>query len=206
MDTLPHRDPVWLRQKYEVEGLSTYDIGRLVGRDPKGVYTQLKRFGIPTRPRGLNLKKVSDYGGDNYVLNGGANRWVGRKHSETSKALMSFKARGPRPWLCSDRNGMADRTGATNPNYKDGSSPDRQRIYAHGKVRALLRYIYARDRYQCVRCGAVKTKPRSLHAHHIAPWGDTPALRFEPTNLVTLCRSCHSWVHSRKNAGREYIE
>ena len=36
-----HLDKDWLYQKYVVEGLSTYDIGKIVGRNPKNVYNKL---------------------------------------------------------------------------------------------------------------------------------------------------------------------
>jgi hypothetical protein len=31
----------------------------------------------------------------------------------------------------------------------------------------------------------------SLHTHHIEPWSLNKALRFDLSNLVTLCKSCH---------------
>jgi len=48
-------DREWLYQKYVVEGLGTYRIGQIVGRDPKRVYEWLIGYGIPTRKRGWNL-------------------------------------------------------------------------------------------------------------------------------------------------------
>lgn len=57
----PHLDPVWLRQKYEAEGLSTYEIGAIVGRDPKRIHEKLRDFGIQTRLRGANLRGEDCY-------------------------------------------------------------------------------------------------------------------------------------------------
>jgi hypothetical protein len=194
--TALHLDAEWLRQKYEVEGLSTYEIARLVQRDPKRVYEKLRDFGIPTRPRGLNLR----HGGrDNYILNGGVPTFLGRSHSAETRRKLSVAASRPKPWIRGQRNGMAGRTGSSNPNYKDGSSPERQRLYASGEGRALIRAVYARDGYRCTSCGAGKTGPRSLHAHHVKPWAEYPELRFEIENLVTLCRDCHHAAH-RKTA------
>ncbi len=196
-----HFDPEWLRQKYEVEGLSTYDIGKIVGRDPKGIYVQLVRFGIATRPRGLNLK-----GADNFMSQPGAvNPFRGHKHTAATKKTLSRKASISKPWLRGKANGMSGRTGATNPNFKDGSSPDRQRLYASGDGKDFLRAIYARDKYTCQRCGASKKGPRDLHAHHLKRWAGNPTLRFDASNVVTLCRTCHRWVHSTKNVSSEYL-
>lgn len=102
-------------------------------------------------------------------------------------------------------NPMFGRFGTANPNYVDGSSPERQRSYVQAIGRAFLQAVYKRDAYQCARCGSPKRKPRWLHAHHIAPWAGNKALRFDMANAVTLCRLCHSWVHSKANVAREFL-
>jgi thymidylate synthase (FAD) len=195
-----HLDPVWLRDQYETRGLSTYEIGALVGRDPKRIHDKLRDFGIPTRPRGQNLR-----GADNYVLGGRGNPWLGHRHSDATRERLSKSATKPKPWLRGARNGMSGRTGASNPRYRDGSSPERQRIYASGEWAAIVREVYARDGFRCRRCAAPKRGPRSLHAHHIAPWSEAPALRFDIANMVTLCRGCHEWVHSRENVDGDHL-
>lgn len=32
------------------------------------------------------------------------------------------------------------------------------------------------------------------------------ALRFDHSNAVTLCRSCHAWVHSNNNKNKEFLQ
>lgn len=196
-----HLDPDWLRQKYEVEGLSTYDIGAIVGRDPKRVYQKLIDFGIPTRPRGLNLK-----GEDCHMKRAGAvNPFLGKKHSDETRKTLSEKASVAKPYLRGRRNGMSGRTGESNPNFKDGSSPERQRQYASAQWKVLIRSVYARDGYRCRRCNAPKKGQRGLHAHHVKPWAGNPQLRFDASNLITLCRACHEWVHSTQNTSGELL-
>lgn len=195
-----HLNPEWLRTKYIDEGMSTYDIAKIVNRDPKNIYMKLRDFGIPTRPRGENLR-----GADCYMKSGGVNPFAGRKHTEETKRAISSAASVPKPNLRGAKNGMHGRVGALNPRYRDGSSPERQRSYASGEGREFLRNTYARDSYRCRRCGAGKCGPRSLHAHHIRPWAGNPSLRFDMENVVTLCRPCHQWVHSRENTDREFI-
>lgn len=102
-------------------------------------------------------------------------------------------------------NPMYGRVGAMNPRYVDGSSPERQRLYARHDWKQFLRQIYRRDGFCCVRCRAPKSGPKSLHAHHIKPWAGNPDLRFNENNVVTLCRRCHDWVHSNRNSAREYL-
>lgn len=219
MNTKPkHLDPVWLRQKYEVEGLSTYDIGKIVGRDPTRVYDKLIDFGIPTRPRGLNLSKKagrhSQSGPDSNLGRNGqhnymkqpnvVNPFLGKHHSEATKKILSQKASVPKPYLRGELNGMSGRTGQSNPNYKDGSAPERQCAYVSAKWKKVLRRIYARDQGICKRCNLAKHGYRAMHAHHIHPWAGNPDLRFDESNIVTLCRECHRWVHSPLNLNREF--
>lgn len=201
----PHLDRDWLHQKYIVEGLSTYEIGAIVGRDPKRVYEKLKDFGIPTRPRGLNLKSAEV----NYMKRSARgevdNPFKGHSHSDATKAILSEKAKVPKPYIRGERNGMSGRTGESNPNYKDGSAPERQRLYASAEWKAVIRAVYKRDGYKCLRCGSGHVGKKKLHAHHIKPWAGNPDVRFDLDNLVTLCRECHEWVHSSANLSRDYL-
>jgi HNH endonuclease len=43
-----------------------------------------------------------------------------------------------------------------------------------------------RDNFKCVLCGECAGV-----VHHIKPWARHEELRFEPLNLVTLCKACH---------------
>ena len=218
-------DEAWLRQKYIVEELSTYKIAKLVGRNPKQVYEWLVGYGIPTRQRGWKTEST----GAPYQ----SKVWLEREYIERQRAANDIAAEFgvteanilhylrkfsiPRRDMASIRknkywglrgkgNGMFGRTGETNPHYTDGSSPERQRLYASSVGKEVIKQVYARDNYRCVRCGAPKTTPRSLHAHHIHSWAGNPELRFDPSNFVTLCRNCHSWVHSKANTNRDFIE
>lgn len=129
--------------------------------------------------------------------------WL-RKHGIPRRSIS--EARSVKYWGANgEANPMYGKTGALNPRYVDGSSPERQRSYAQAAGQDFLRAVYKRDGYCCRRCGAPKTTPKSIHAHHIKPWAGNPALRFDLDNAVTLCRPCHSWVHSRANVNREWL-
>jgi hypothetical protein len=203
MNTKPlHLNPDWLRQKYLIEGLSTYEIAAIVSRDPKCVYQKLRDFGIPTRPRGHNLAA-----GDCYMLHPELpNPFLGRSHSDETRSILREAASKPKPHIRGGRNGMSGRTGETNPNYKGGDCPERQRLYASGEAKEFLRTVYKRDGYVCRRCGSGKKALRGLHAHHLKDWARHPELRFDLDNVVTLCRPCHEWVHSKSNLQQDFIE
>lgn len=55
--------------------------------------------------------------------------------------------------------------------------------------------VYRRDNYTCQRCGERSTRKNRLHAHHIKYWADSPELRFEVSNGLLLCGSCHAREH-----------
>ena len=95
--------------------------------------------------------------------------------------------------------------GENNPAWNGGTTPERQRLYKQGHWREFSQSIYERDGFRCHRCGRPKGRPKSLHAHHLKPWANNPALRFDPDNCVTLCHRCHVWVHSSANVNREFL-
>lgn len=129
--------------------------------------------------------------------------WL-RRHGIDRRTVS--EAREIKHWgVFGEANPMHGKTGAANPRYVDGSSPERQRLYVQGHGRAFLRDVLRRDEYRCRRCGAPKSSPKSLHVHHIKTWAGNEALRFDMGNAVTLCRPCHSWVHSLANESREWL-
>lgn len=69
----------------------------------------------------------------------------------------------------------------------------------------LRRRVFRRDKHRCKWCGKVgkrgKTKKGtyfSLQAHHIKTWAAAPLLRFEISNLITLCQDCHKKVWGKE--------
>jgi hypothetical protein len=61
-------------------------------------------------------------------------------------------------------------------------------LFLRSKFSVISADIKRRDRFICVLCEKVGN---FLHTHHIEPWSRKPELRFDPTNLVTLCKRCH---------------
>lgn len=96
------------------------------------------------------------------------------------------------------QNGMYGKCGKQNPNWDGGHSPERQSQYARFAWKELAKTILKRDNYKCKRCGANHNKNNKLVVHHIKQWSKYPELRFEPTNLITICNICHKKIHSKK--------
>jgi len=92
-------------------------------------------------------------------------------------------------------NPMYGRIGRLNPNWNGGHSPERQSKYARYFWKELAKSILKRDNYRCQDCNAPHNKNHKLIVHHIKEWSKYPKLRFETSNLITLCESCHKKRH-----------
>jgi len=57
---------------------------------------------------------------------------------------------------------------------------------------AFRKSVRQRDDNSCQWPGCPATK--RLEVHHIRKWSAHPELRFEVSNGITLCKSCHSRV------------
>jgi len=74
-------------------------------------------------------------------------------------------------------------------------------------------YVRKRDNYTCrvsvirpdLKCGIRLPPPYSalLHTHHIVP---LPKGSNHPSNLISLCKDCHSKVHGGKNFGKSITD
>lgn len=100
--------------------------------------------------------------------------------------------------LSGEVNGMFGRRGIDCPNWKGGSTPERQALYSSQEWAQAIRKVWARDRGICQRCDTKKEPGVEFHIHHIVPFRVTE-LRTEVTNLILVCKKCHKWIHSRKN-------
>jgi len=125
--------------------------------------------------------------------------WL-RKHKIQRRSVSESRAK--KHWGASGKqNGMYDKGGSKNPNWKGGVTPERQAFYSSNEWKKARKAVYKRDKCQCKRCGA---KNKILHIHHIVSFANKE-LRDEVSNLVLLCVDCHHFVHSRENINKEYI-
>lgn len=49
------------------------------------------------------------------------------------------------------------------------------------------RNLYISAHYECAMCGIRK----KLEVHHVVPYHVSEKLRYDQSNLITLCRECH---------------
>jgi hypothetical protein len=94
-----------------------------------------------------------------------------RRHSEKTKQIISIKTSGP-----------------NNHGWKGGRGT---LPYGPEFTRKFKRLIRERDNYTCQRCGKTQEQQgRTLHVHH----RDRDKFNNDPTNLITICSSCHVWI------------
>ena len=181
------RDAAALEREYIERGRSTYDIARWLGCNAKTVHSALRRHGIPTRPRGQNLK-----GDDNYMRPPGVvNPFLGRRHTVDTRKLLSERARadeGRAVRMTGRANPMYGRRGKDSPGWRGGCTPN----YLQGRTRSELRQwrerVLARDGHRCRICG----RTDDVEVHHLLPYLKYPDLRAVDDNGVVLCTWCHA--------------
>lgn len=103
------------------------------------------------------------------------------------------------------RNPMYGRINFLNPNWKGGITPDRQLLYQSKEWIKVIKKLWKRDKAKCQRCGFKAKKHGELHAHHITGF-EAKEARTSLSNLVLLCKKCHSFVHSKKNIQGEFLD
>jgi hypothetical protein len=72
-----------------------------------------------------------------------------------------------------------------------GETAKKRNNWSYKKFRAAC---LKRDGYMCRICGSNK----DLQVHHIEPFATFPALRYEPSNGITLCSKCHKELHRKE--------
>lgn len=97
-------------------------------------------------------------------------------------------------------------SGEKHPNWQGGPTSSRSRAYRGPGWTRIANKIRKRDKNTCQHCGVTEAEVgRKLEVHHITPFcqfaGDNRKAN-RPSNLVTLCKSCHmkaEWKWRQEN-------
>lgn len=57
--------------------------------------------------------------------------------------------------------------------------------------------VFERDGWKCQGCG----RTSDLEAHHIESWVENYELRYDVSNGITYCESCHVGIHKKERMG-----
>lgn len=201
--SIPRPDADTLRRLYLEQGLGCPEIARLFERDAKTAYYWLQQAGIPTRPRGADERQ--------HFKKGAPGAFKGRRHTPEAiaKVKAATAAQGRVPYRRNGKHWLVGLPPNANPNWKGGATPERQEFYRSTEWKRVALLVWRRANACCERCGLDSRKrdtetSQKFHIHHVVSFA-VRELRVEPTNLVLLCPTCHYFVHSSKNVGREFL-
>lgn len=82
------------------------------------------------------------------------------------------------------------RGGENNWNWKGGVTPQNVLIRQSAEYKLWRKEVFEKDKYTCQCCG--DDSGGNLEAHHIENFSSNEDLRFEISNGITMCRSCHN--------------
>lgn len=86
------------------------------------------------------------------------------------------------------------------------SDTQRKRFRSSRRWTAMAQAVKQRDCYLCRLClAAGRLTVDRLEVHHITPLAEDWARRLDPTNLITLCSTCHAQAEGFGTAEREEL-
>ncbi len=151
--------------------------------------------------RGMSAAEIATEAGCtvNNILHWLSKHNIPRRTISEARAVKHWGAAGP-------DNPMYGKCDEANPRWLGGVSPERQKIYSRHLWKELKKAVFARDEYKCRRCRKKPVGHRQLHTHHPKRWATHKMERFNIDNIITLCRKCHEFIHSKRNVSREFLE
>lgn len=97
--------------------------------------------------------------------------------------------------------------GKRSVHWKGGVTPQRIIECRKLKYKEFIKLVLMRDKYICQLCGVKTTtgKKVKLEVHHIKSYAEHIDLRYDISNVITLCRPCHINT-MRKPTRRKILE
>jgi hypothetical protein len=203
-------DVEMLKGLYLEQRKTTREIAAITGASPKTVIRRLQAAGVELRAPGpehhMQLKdavwlrhqyevlgKSSILIADEIGASGGVVATWLRQHGIKARPRGQNKGRkfGDefRKKLSEAKKGKY--TGKANPNWRGAKVHPDKRLRASYATKKWSADVRERDGHKCVECGS----SGKLHAHHIKPWKQAPELRWDLSNGITLCPTCHQKAH-----------
>ena len=208
---------------YVTNGMGTYQIAKLVNRDPKRVYSWLKDWDIPIRKRqweavsGNQPYHKKEWLSRAYVNEKRAAIDIANQFNVSENNILFFlhkfgiktrrmdEIRMIKYWGQSGpENPMYGKNGKANPNWRGGFTPERQSFYSSEIWKNTAQKIWKRDKATCQRCFLKADGVVQMHIHHIISFA-VKKYRVEESNLVLFCKPCHNFIHSLENEEKAFI-
>ncbi len=122
---------------------------------------------------------------------------------ETKKKMIKFCKKGctcKRHDILVNKLKSEKTKGENGSNWRGGITRKNLLIRTSLKSIRFRKSALERDNYKCVYCG--DRRGGNLEIHHVKSFSQYPELRFEFSNVVTLCRKCH---RKTENWGRQKV-
>lgn len=150
------------------------------------VLRKLKEFGIEPHAKGPMRKRV-------YARCAYCSKEIERRPSTLSaKNFCNYD--------CYHKWMVGNTCGENSVNWKGGITAISSNNLKTPEFR-MLKKVVLRLFPVCVMCG----EDSNLHVHHIKTRREYPELSFTLSNLITLCRSCHSHIKGKEHDYEEYF-
>lgn len=215
-----YRDPTWLRYQYREVGLTVPEMAEKAGASRVVVRKWMDRYDIETTGRGYTPDNT-DYRDEDWlsfmyhereytmeeiadvcdVSPSTIHRWMGKFDIQSRDDGAHMRDFNPMkdPEVVANHP-VAGVSGEEHPFYKGEPHGWRSR----NPWLRTRRFVIQRDDEECVLCGLTREEHRErygqdLDVHHIHPTSEGGP-KYEPSNLMTLCRACHSDAHSQPNS------
>lgn len=82
-------------------------------------------------------------------------------------------------------------------------NPEHDAVYRDSRWNKVKPIVHRRDNGLCRQCFELQKYQASQLVHHIVEPEDDLSLAYEPSNLISLCESCHQKIHKEYRAGRK---
>lgn len=135
---------------------------------------------------------------------------MGREISTEARQKISDTLKGNIPWnkgvrgvvKYSEKTKLRMRgrhAGENHYNWKGGVTPEIRRIRNSTEYKVWRLAVFERDGFRC-QMPQCDQEERYLHAHHTKTFSERPDLRFDVSNGVTLCKTCHNGIRGQEQA------
>jgi hypothetical protein len=140
------------------------------------------------KPSGRKGKKISEEQKQKLILS-----HLGKKLSNETKKKLSIKMLGRKKSIEHRKNIGRSRIGEKSHFWKGGVTKENELIRKSLSTKIWRESVFERDDFTCRIC---LNRGGELHPHHIESFALYPELRFSISNGITLCKSCHFFIHN----------
>jgi hypothetical protein len=211
---IPYRNKDWLYNEYIVKGREANDIAKECGINQRTLREWISYFQLNNKYKSKTEKltkdviedlyfkqhKTSEEIGDMYDLTGNTVinviRSYGYQIPNRSELLSIYynekdgyeKVRLSQSTMENRIKSSCRQHGISVEEFKGFSTTEQHMARNNTYYKEWQRKVFKRDNYTCQCCGK---RGGNLNAHHLYNFSEYEDLRYEITNGITLCESCH---------------